>query len=373
MKNLKQYLRPASRQFLPRALASLLVLSSATSLGVMGTACETFDAPPRVFLVDLVAGNLPDNSQPIVVEFSEPVDPATLKVKVALLETDIEGNLGDEDEVDATELTTFFTYDAGKSSEQGVGTLSDDGLSLTIELTEKLPIGPALVLLVEPGLADAEGTAWQVRQRIPFGYAFECQADGTSSLFLPGAYFIVVDVEKPIATQLQLLVWFDLGEDGGIITGQFTNGDRIPGATCGCDPSDACRTVPETECVTPSEKAGTAEEYVDFIPNALPPEGYTFRATACVADQADGTVSFANAPVDVAIEQPPVTVLGTKLTAQFIVEEDGSLSCSGSFVGDEVLLGGNPTGIAAGTFTCRSIPEDQVPADIPKPGDPPAE
>jgi len=337
-------------------------------------ACETYDAPPNVFLNDLVDGTLADNKAPLVITFSEAVDPATLSLKVALFETDTEGNLFDEDtgkddEGEATELATFFVHDPTKkkTDEGGEGKLSRDGLTYTITLTEPLPIGPALALLIEPGLADSSGIRTETRQRISFAYRFACSDAGVSQIFKTGAYFFVADVEKPIPTQLQLIVWFDLDPVTGVVTGQFTNADRLPGTTCGCAADDGCSSVGE-KCVLPSAKAGSEDEYKHFLfPNASPPEGYTFRASVCVADQPDGTVSFANAPVDVAIEQPPVTVVGTRLTAQFVVDADGVLRCSGSLTGEEVLLGVANSGAASGTFTGRFIPEDETPADILKP------
>lgn len=359
-----------ARSWASRALAGLLALAPVGAFG----GCETYDSPPRVFVVDLVDGTLPDATAPIVLEFSEPIDPATLKLKVVLLETDIEGNLFDEDPEDATddegvvtELSTFYVGEAGKDVSGGVGVLSDDRMSFTITLEEPLPVGPAIALLVEPGLADAEGNAAERRQRIPFGFKFSCQEGASSGAFREGAYFFLVDVEVPLPTQLQLWVYFTVDPDTGIVTGQFTNADRVPGGQCGCDPSDACRTLPTQGCVTPSEKAGTVDEHVDFIPNVEPPEGYTFRANGCVAEQPDGSISFGNAPVDVAITQPEITVVGTQLTAQFILGADGVLRCSGSFTGDQVLLGTVDSGPASGTFTGRSVTEAETPADIPMP------
>jgi hypothetical protein len=363
-----------------RALAGLLALAPVAPFG----GCEIYDSPPRVFVVDLVDGNLPDASAPIVLEFSEPIVPSSLSLKIALLETDIEGNLFDEDAEDATdedgnptELTTFYVHSGGKDQGGGVGVLSEDGRKFTITLDAPLPIGPVLVLQVEPGLDDPDGTsadgtidatdATKTRQRIPFGYKFSCQAGASSAIFREGAYFFVVDVDVPLPTQLQLWVYFTVDTETGVVTGQFTNADRIPGGQCGCEPSEACRTTPSKGCVVPSEKAGTADEFVDFIPNLEPPEGYTFRANGCVADQPDGSVSFGNAPVDVAIEQPPVTVVGTQLTAQFVLGDDGVLRCSGSFTGDQVLLGTVDSGPASGTFTGRSVTEAETPADIPMP------
>ncbi len=359
---MKNSVIPSFARRVTRALAPAL---AAASLAFLAVACETYDAPPRVFVVDLVDGNLPDPKAPIVLEFSEPVDPATLAVKVAFLETDAEGNLFDEDEPKDTELAVLF--DSTKKDTGGVGELAEDRLSYTIDLTEELPVGPAMVVLVEPGLADAEGTAWEARQRIPFGFKFSCQEGATSEIFLPGAYFLLVDVEKPLPLQLQLWAWFDVDPETGIVTGQFTNADRIKGGSCGCGANDACQTVPTTECVTPSEKASTVESFVDFVANDEPPEGYTFRANGCVADQGNGTVSFGNAPVDVKIGQPDVTVVGTQLTAQFTPDADGVLRCSGSFVASLVLIGTVESGPASGTFTGRSVVEAELPAEIPKP------
>lgn len=373
-RKLPSRLSHASRPFAwaLRALATFAVLAVVASFS---PACETFDAPPAVFVVDLVDGNLPDNKQPIVIQFSEPVDPATLSLKIILLETDSEGNLFDEDADDAkteegepTELSTFFVHDAGKKEDEGgTGELSKDRLTYTITLTEPLPIGPSLALLVEPGLADDQGISWVGRQRIPFGYRFNCSDSGVSKIFKPGAYFFVANVEKPVPTQLQLIVWFDIDPVTGVVTGQFTNADRLPGPTCGCTDKQGCSSVGE-KCVLPSQKAGTEDEYKDFlVANAEPPSGYTFKASVCAVDQPDGSVAFANAPVDVAITAPPVTVVATRLTAQFIPDADGTLRCSGSVTGEQVILGTSDSGPASGTFTGRSIPDDEVPENIPKP------
>lgn len=352
-----------------RVWATLLLL---VGVAMAVPACETYDAPPQVFVLDLVDGNLPDNKAPIVLQFSEPVVAATLSLKLVLLETDDEGNLYDEDtgkddDGKATELTTFFVHDPTKKKDEGgKGVLSKDRLTYTITLDEPLPIGPSLALLVEPGLADDAGTVWDVRQRITFGYRFDCAATGVSQIFKPGSYFFVVNVESPIPTQLQLWVWFDIDPETGVLTGQFTNADRKPGESCGCAAKDGCSSFGD-QCVAPSFKAPSEDAYIDFIPNAEPPQGYTFRANACAADQADGTVSFANAPVDVAITQPPVTVEGTRLTAQFVLGADGVLRCSGSFTGERVILGTAPSGVASGTFVGRHVEEDEAPTDVPHP------
>ena len=62
------------RRVVSRGLAALLAVAPVAAF----VGCETYDSPPRVFVVDLVDGNLPRTGEPFVIEFSEPVDPATL-------------------------------------------------------------------------------------------------------------------------------------------------------------------------------------------------------------------------------------------------------------------------------------------------------
>lgn len=200
------------------------------------------------------------------------------------------------------------------------------------------------------------------------GRAVGCSEPAVSGVFEPGAYFFVVDIEKPLPTQLQLLAWFDVDAETGVVTVRFTNADRSPGPTCGCAADDACSSVDPARCVLPSTKAGSEEEYVDFlVANDSPPEGYSFTTTVCTFDQPDGTVTFTAAPVDIVIAQPEVTLVAARLRGQLVVEGEGVLRGSGSFEAERVLLGTADAGPALGTLATRTIPADEVPADVPKP------
>jgi hypothetical protein len=191
-----------------------------------------------------------------------------------------------------------------------------------------------------------------------------CSEPAVSGVFEPGAYFFVVELEAPLPTQLQLWAWFDV--DRELV--RFTNADRNPGPTCGCPDDDGCSSVGTEPCVLPSAKAGTEDEYSDFLVlNAGPPEGYSFATSVCTADQPDGTVTFTAAPVDVEIEQPPVTLVATRLSAECAADVDGVLRCSGSIEADQVLLGTANSGAGRGTLVARAVPEGEAPANLPKP------
>lgn len=198
------------------------------------------------------------------------------------------------------------------------------------------------------------------------GAAPTCAGVVTSDGFTPGAYFFLADFETPTPTQVQLLAWFDIDPDTGLVTGRFTNADRAPGSTCDCDDTQACSSL--EQCVLPSTKAGTEDEYADFlVPRPDPPTGYSFTTTTCPVDQPDGTVAFATAPIDLAIEQPPVKLVGLRITAQLAVGGGGVVRGRGTVEADQVILGETESGPARGAVLTRTIPEAEVPADLPKP------
>lgn len=355
-------------------------LPSLACAALMGTplvssACDEFthDSPPRPEIAGVVDNVLTDFEAPVVVTFSEPVDPATLKVKLVLFDLDDEGNLADEDDDAATVLTEFFTFDgATNASTLGVGTLSEDGRTLTIDPATSLPVGPSLAVLVEPGLADAEGNTWEVRQRLVFGYSLACaEGQGAPTTFPSGYYFFLADIEQPLPIQLQLLAYLDVDPATGGFVGQFTNADRNrDGSRCSpaCGAEDACQTIPDEQCVAPSTPAGSEDEFSDYVPNFTPPTGFSFRAVGCIVETEGGSV-FINVPTDVNVLQPAVYVEGIKLSLQFAQDGDAYRG-SGVSGANQVFLGGpgaSPAGAAKGTVNARLIPAGAEPPDIPRP------
>lgn len=336
-----------------------------SSLGVVA-ACEVFDPPPSASIAGLEEGTLADTAAPLVVRFSEPVELDTLSLKVVKLVTDIEGNLADEDKDENTNLDILYSFtNAGESL--GVGSVSADRRSLAVSFEFTPPVGETLAVLVDPGLADKEGNVTATRQVLPFGYSVGCEDAGPTEAFPSGVYFFLVDVEKPVPTQIQLYADIRVDTATGLVRAQFTNADRNPDLSrCSpaCDATEACRTLPTRECVLPSLKAGTDSEFPDWVPNAALPTGFSFYLDGCVIDRGDGTVAFTNKPADVVIPSPAVTVVGILLSAAFSTEGDGTFRGTGSLKSTEVLP---LVGPGVGTMTARLVPADQVPPNVPAP------
>lgn len=354
-----------------------LLAAAALLLGpllVSFAGCETYDSPPRPEIEGLVDGVLSDRDAPIVIVFSEPIVPETLRVRVIELQVDVEGNLYDEDASEATVLKEFFGHDpVTLNNFGGTGELSANNTRFTIRPNGSLPLGPSLAVVLEAGLTDETGKVWAVRQRLVFGYGLSC--DGTSGgtdKFPSGVYYFVADVVDPIPTQIQLFGRIDVDPTTGEFRGQFTNADRNPDPSrCSpaCDTSQACRLLPTEECVIPSEKAGSADEFSDFVPNDVLPAGYSFTVGGCVVDTGDA-VAFVNLPADVDILQPDVFVQGIQLIASFTTGEDGAFRATGPVTAEKVFVGTTDSGPAKGTLVARLIPEDEVPPGIPGPPDP---
>jgi hypothetical protein len=344
-----------------RALSfGLLALALALQAG-----CAFYDGPPRPTIEGAEDGVLEDPAAPIVLSFGEPVDPATVRVNLVRLVTDVEGNLvhGDED--------ILFTHVPEFSDVGGTSALVDNNEALRIVPNAALPIGPKLVMLVEAGLRDGAGNETKTQKRLLFAYQFDLDCNKPTAVFEPGKYFLLADVKSPLKTQVQLFASMTVDAKTGKVLGKFTNADRNPDASrCApltCKSSEVCRLLPEPDCVAPSERAGTVDEYPDYIPNEVPPTGYSFTAEACVEDQPDGSFVFVSAPVDVVVQVPPVILRNAQLTAQFALDPEGVLLGSGSLVADQVLLGTTASGKGEGGLLARSLKDDEAPPGIPEP------
>ena len=123
-----------------------------------------------------------------------------------------------------------------------------------------------------------------------------------------------------------------------------------------CPTTDACRTLPgPAACVAPSTTADSTDEYPDFVINTTA-SAFSFKAKGCVVDQPDNTALFVNAPVDVFVTSPGVTLRNTKLTATFAADPQGVVRGSGNLSADDVLLGTAESGTGAGTLVARTTP-----------------
>jgi hypothetical protein len=330
-------------------------------------ACAVYDSPPVPSIAGAVDGVLP-SGQDLEIVFSEPVDPSTLRLSVAPLVTDIEGNLPDEDDDPMTELVPFFSHDPQKGDTGGTGQLSADGTRFRIAPAQPFPIGPKLAVLVEEGLSDLKGNDTGARARVTFAYQFSCEGGKGTSLLTSGGYFFLFNIEKPFAVQIQIFADVRVDPETGSFLAQFTNADRNPDPSLcpfPCKTTEVCRLLPEPKCVIPSDKAGSVDEYSDFVPQPEPPTGYSFLVNGCAQDAGDGSAVVATVPTNLVVQSPPVEVIDLAITCAFKPGPDGAPRCTGSSGAKDVLIGGQTAGAAEGTSEGRVLPPEDIPPDLP--------
>lgn len=351
------------------SLVDRRILPPLVALAFAALGCETYEGPPRITIEGLRSGLLSDAKAPIVVAFSKPIDPSTLHLELARNVIDSEGNLNDTDDDEIRSMDVLLQHDPGADDVGGSVDLSADAQTLTITPDAPLQAGPKLTLIFDAGLSDTAGHATAVRRRLVFGYRFEVECSAPVKGFEPAALFFLVEVRKPIPTQIKLYALLDFNPATGRVVAQFTSGtrNRAPGrCPMACADTEVCRLLPQPACVPPSEKAGAVDEYPDYVPNSAPPTGYSFTTRGCLVEQADGSVTFANAPVDVEVMSPHVTLRNTELTASF-AKTSGVWRGQGSLIADAVLLGTTSSGQGEGDFTARELPASDVPAGLPVP------
>jgi hypothetical protein len=340
----------------------------ALSVLVALAACEDYQPPPDVSVEGTTNGVLTDPRAPLFIDFGMPIDESSVNVEVAFYDVDADGNLPDE-RVPAQPLRSIFKHDPSEGDFAVGATFEDGDTKLRLVPTGAMPVGPRLVLLVDPGLRSQSGRERHYRTRLPFSYEVKCAPIARPTRFQSGVYFLLLQVEKPIGTQIQLFGAIDVDSATGAFVGQFTKARRNPdGKRCPtpCDSDDACRLVPSPQCVPPSTAAGTVDEYPDWIPNATPPTGFSFEVHGCAVDDGNAT-DVLTQPATMIVQQPAVTVQGLTMTATFAPGADGVLRATGSLTADDTFLGKGSLGPGSGTVTARPVPDDQVPPGVPKP------
>jgi len=359
------------------ATLALLLLALAAAVTV-SPSCQTYVAPPVATIEGLTNGVLSNPAAPLVLSFSKAIDPATLKLEVIKFDPNSDGQLPDETGDASVSLDPLFSYDGsqhsadgGPSDTGGTGALDSTHTVFTIKPLARLPVGPKLAVLIEPGLSDAahDSTAQTaVRKRLLFSYAFNCEGSGTK-LVTSGAYFFLLDVQEPLGTQIKVLADLDVDSATGRFVGQFTFASRKTDPTrCSpaCTMGDVCETIPAPSmCVVPSTRAGSADEWPDFYANSTPPVGFSFTVTGCAEDQPDGTATLGTQPANMVVESPPVSVDGLVLITSF-TKSGADLVATGTVTGDNIVFGTANLGSGHGDVLAQAIPASQAPP-IPAP------
>jgi hypothetical protein len=357
-------------------LPALLVLALLAIAAMVPPACQTYVAPPVASIVGLDNGVLMDPSAPLVIEFSKAIDPSTLKLQVIKFDPDSDGQLPDETGDASVSLDPLYSHDlttaadGGTGDTGGTGTLDPTHTVFTIKPLARLPVGPKLAVLIEPGLWDAghDSTAQTaVRKRLLFSYAFNCA--GGSKLITSGPYFFLLDVQEPLGTQIKVLADLQVDAVTGKFVGQFTFASRKTDPDrCSppCTMGNVCQTIPgPSMCVVPSTRAGSPAEWPDFYANSTPPVGFSFTVNGCAEDEPDGTATLGTQPANMVVESPPVSVDGLVLLTSF-TKSGGNLVATGTVTGDNIVFGTANLGSGHGDVLAQSIPPSQAPP-IPAP------
>ena len=354
-----------------RIAATLIAVSA-----VLG--CETFDPPPDVQIANSDNGVMTaPPEEPLVLEFSEPFVRSSLRMKVVAATVDPEGNLLDEQsppKLDEFSASTLLAYD-GKRPDDPASTFGAtfDVTNDRLVATRAEPFGwsaPFLVL-IEPGLKDAEGNVTVPRRRLPFTYILP----GGGPTTLPtGYYYFLMNVDY-LSTQIQVYAYLEVDPETGIWRAIFTNANRRPelNSRAGCpascpDDTPICALHPSAGCVKPSLKQLEVEHYTDFLPEWDPPDGYTFIADGFARDEPDGSIAMGTAPflIDLNIGSGGVNVRaeGTKVTGTFRPDanQPERWVAEGSISVDVVKINGAGLDPTKGTFKAMTLTADEVAA-----------
>jgi hypothetical protein len=350
-------------------IPTLLLRSLFFALAVaLGPACEKYVAPPAATINGIQDGVLADSNAPLVLTFTKPVDPHTLRVKVVNLDLDADGHFADERGDQSTDLKPLFSHDPDDGDRGGVAALQDDDRTLTITPKGRFPVGPKLAVLIEPGLSSRTGDVTAVRKRLLFSYAFTCSG---TKLLPTGGYFFLLDINQPVGALLKQFASIVVDPVTGKLRAQFTGALRIRDpkrCPTPCGATEVCRLLPKPECVIPSTRPGNVDEFSDFFPSVAAP-GYTLSALGCAEDDGE-SVTLSTEPANLVTSEPMVTVKGLVVTVSFTRDAAGILRGTGTVSGGDVLLGTAPVGAAVGTVTVRSLLPNETPLDLPPP--PPA-
>lgn len=339
------------------------------------SACQTFDPPPSAKIVEAENGVMTSGpADPFTVEFSESFVKSSLRLKVVVSELDAEENLWDErpdpsqEEFDKRVVMAYEPAHAEDPERTFGGTFDLSGTTLRITPGAQLAYGVPYLVLLEPGLEDLEGNRTVPRTRLPFTHTL---AGGGPNQLPTGYFYFLINVEFA-ATQIQTYTYMDIDPLTGGWRGIFTNANRLVelnGRTnCpSCDDNPAfpvCALQPTPHCAAKSEKQTALEHYVDFLPEATKPDGYTFIADGFARDEPDGTIALGTAPflIDIIYGSGNINIRAenSKVTAVFEKDAAGRWVGNGSIAVDVIKLNGNGSSGTKGTLTAMNLFDDEV-------------
>jgi len=344
-----------------RMLPLLLTVAASGALGAVSAGCETYDAPPEIKL-RLPEDGVYTSGDALVLEFSEPIDPATLAIRIWPKTVDLDNELLPGTVPHLNRCTTDTS-----PCETTALSLADDRLSATLQFDETDLGKPDVPLLVEvlPGLSDADGHDRSARSFFDVQFAPKTSAGGAN--FVNGTYLIVGQTTQPLPATLRLVTEFRTLEDGRVaITG-------AQGSTVGDAPKNT--------------------KNIDEIVINTTQDGFTIHGLGTLSTDAEGDRFLKTDPFEVHISIGPIVVELHEviLQGEVIKDEgdndfiDGTLRFSGVtlITGDSFEYEGGsapvegifvpadkvpPGGPAVCGDLCGDVPQCEPPADFPGEG-----
>jgi len=334
----------------------LLVLASA-ALG----ACS-YDAPPET-LFQQPDGGVFKSGDPIVLHFSEPIDPQTLSIRIWPGPRTLEGDIPTDDSpllerctpamgtCGNAQLTVYETLWDGDESQA----LSGEGLASSAVISARLQLDPQhlgkpnqpLLIEVEKGLADAKGNRTGVATVFDVQFLPKTTTpSGEPIPFQNGAYIIVSTLKEPIAGLVITLISDVASSEDGVIAIAGADGDENEGA--------------------PKNTSNPDEMHVDDTER-----GFTMYATGQLS-QFGGDRFLETQPIPMVLSLGAIhltlndLVFSAKVTAH---SESGNDRLEGtlSYSALTLEIGGEPVDYEAGSsaFVGHFVPTEDKPAGMP--------
>ena len=214
--------------------------TSIALLVCLALASCVYDAPPDVERLE-AEGGVYRAGDPIDLRFSEPVDPATLSIRIWPAHWDIEGRLL-RDEGPLLNSCAFSAAPCGPTTltaiefdEFGAPSPVTDGLSLDGIRIQLDPAGLGrpnnpVVLEVQSGLADLAGNATGIPSLYDLKFLPQDTGPSSDVKFENGTYVCVGTLEEPIPGVVITLITSFVADSTGMLVLAAADGDPIGGA-----------------------------------------------------------------------------------------------------------------------------------------------
>lgn len=315
-------------------------------LAVLSFGC-TYEPPPEVVLEQTEDGVFRVGDS-LVLTFSEPIDTATLAIRVLSGDRDIEGMLT---RLDEPLLTTCRPADSPCSDDTEL-TVADDRLSATVTLQPETLGQPdvPLTLEVRSGLTGDSGVATGT------GYWFDFQFKPTEEdllnssepiEFQNGVYIIGAQVDQPLPVIVTLITDFVVLSDGRLAM-VGAEGDEIGDA--------------------PKNTMNPDELVIDETD-----QGFAVFATGRIR-VSEGERFVESEPFEIKVIIGPVvaTLEGVRMNGIMVADEDGGVDrIEGTLSYTAITIatgGGDPFLYDADstTFIALHVPDDKIPEGTPE-------